>query len=72
MIIYFSKNLEIIISRELGRIFIHEIFWKIITRSMLRQWYFLAKELIFKDNNYGKKESKLSITIFQVEARKIN
>ena len=26
---------------------------------------FLAKEMIFKDNNYGKKESKFSITIFE-------
>ena len=26
MKIYFSKNLEVIISRELGKIFIHELF----------------------------------------------
>ena len=26
MLIYFSKNLEVIISRELGTIFIHELF----------------------------------------------
>ena len=32
---------------------------------------FLAKDMSFKDNNDGKKESKLSITIFKVEAWKI-
>ena len=64
---FFENNRNVVISRKFGIIFIHEpkgdVYLKIIPSAMLRQVgssTLVDNDTMSKDNNYGKKESKLS------------